>query len=260
MAAKRLLTGLTLALAMSGSALAQGKTEWSQVQTAADFARFYPKAAADRSISGRAILDCDTTADGTLTGCRTVEETPVGYGFGDAAVKLSGLFRMKPLDAPDRGARRAVVPVIFGFAGQPLPPLGYQPGQGAWLMKVDVKKSAHGARPCPDEGKPAQLCTDHTIAWVRQPTLLATLPALEGVDMEAGGSVLLCDVAADGALTGCLTTPEATPAARNAMLTLASLFIAPKHAQDGAIVAGGQVAIPFDWSKITPLARKLKRP
>jgi TonB family protein len=257
---KRFLTGLILALVVSGPALAQAKTDWSQIPTGADFARYYPKDAADQNISGRAILDCDVNAAGTLTDCRTVEETPVGYGFGDAALKLSGLFRMKPQDPSGPEPRRAVVPVIFGFAGQPLPPRGYQPGQGAWLMKVDVKKSARGARPCPDEGKPAQFCTDHPIAWAKQPSLLATLPALEGVDMDAGGSVLLCDVAKDGTLTGCLTTPEATPVASKAMLTLASLFVAPKRAQDGEVAAGGQVAIPFDWSKITPLARKLKRP
>lgn len=258
MAARRLLVGLILALAATGSAAGQTKTEWSKVPTGADFARFYPKAAADQSISGRAILDCDVNANGWLTDCRAADETPVGYGFGDAAVKLSSLFRMKPDAVPE--PRRAVVPVIFGFAGQPLPANGYQPGQNAWLMKVDVKKGARGARPCPDDGKPAQLCTDHPIAWAKQPSLLAMLPSLQGVDMEAGVSVLLCDVAEDASLTDCLTTQEATPAAARAMLALAPLFIAPRQAQDGEAVAGGQIAIPFDWSKITPLARKLKRP
>lgn len=262
MASKRFLTGLILALAISGPAWAQGKSDWAQTPTGADFARYYPKAAADQGVAGRAILDCDVSAVGSLERCRVVDETPLGYGFGEAALKLTGLFRMNPgvIDLSDPARRRNIVPITFGFAGSPLPATGYQAGQGAWMMKVDVKKGARGARPCPEEGKPEQLCTDHPIAWAKQPSLQATLPALDGVDMEAGSSVLLCELADDGALKDCLSTPEATPAARKAMLTLASLFVAPQHAQDGVAVAGGQIAIPFDWSKITPLARNLKRP
>jgi len=168
---------------------------------------------------------------------------------------------MDPLTVPPEPERRRLVtPMTFGLPDRPLPELGYQAGQNAWMMKVDVKKGSRGARPCPEEGKPAQLCTDHPIAWAKQPSLQATLPALDGVDMEAGTSVLLCESTNDGTLAKCLTTPEATPAARKAMLALAPLFVAPQRAQDGVVVAGGQVAIPFDWSKITPLARKLKRP
>ncbi|UAL10596.1 energy transducer TonB [Caulobacter segnis] len=262
MVAKKVLVGLMLALAVSGPAWAQAKSDWAQTPTGADFVRYYPKVAADQGVAGRAILDCDVTAAGSLERCRVVEETPLGYGFGEAALKLTGLFRMnaKSVDPSDPARRRNIVPIIFGFAGSPLPAQGYLVGQGAWMMKAGVKKGARGARPCPEEGKPEQLCTDHAIVWAKQPSLQDTLPALDGVDMDAGTSVLLCEPAADGTLTGCLTTPEATPAARKAMLALASLFVAPRRAQDGDAIAGGQVAIPFDWSKITPLARKLKRP
>lgn len=256
------LAGLVLALATSTSALAQAKTDWARHPTGADFARYYPKTAADRSIPGRAILDCDVDAAGALEHCRVVEETPLDHGFGDAALKLSGLFKMKPgtFDPSDPARRRSVVPIIFGMAGQPLPAQGHQAGQNAWMMKIDVKKESRGARPCPEQGKPDQLCADHAIAWARQPSLMDTVPALEGVDMDAGTSVLLCEVAAEGALKDCGATPEATPAARKAMLALAPLFVAPQKAVDGEAVAGGMIAIPFDWSKITPLARKLKRP
>lgn len=262
MAPKFFLTGLILSLAVFGSAWAQGKTDWAQTPTGADFVRFYPKRASDQGVSGRAILDCDVSASGFMEQCRVVEETPLGYGFGEAALNLSGRFRMNPkaVDLSDPVHRRGVVPVTFGFAGSPLPAEGYQAGQNAWMMKAGVKKGARGARPCPEEGKPAQLCADHPMAWVKQPTLQDTLPALEGVDMDAGASYLLCEPAPDGTLAGCVTTPEATPVARKAMLALASLFVAPQRAQDGDAIAGGQIVIPFDWSKITPLARKLKRP
>ena len=261
MTAGKVLTGLMLALVVSGPALAQAKPDWTQSPTGADFERYYPKSAAERSIPGRAILDCDISGAGALEHCRVVEETPVGFEFGEAALKLSGLFRMSPVSIPiDPDHRRSIVPVIFGMAGRPLPAQGYQAGQNAWMMKIDVKKGSRGARPCPEEGKPGQLCSDHPIAWAKQPLLQETLPALEGIDMEAGRSVLLCEVGADGTLNACNTTPEATPTARKAMLALAPLFVAPQKAADGDSVAGGMIVIPFDWSKITPLARNLKRP
>lgn len=262
MVSRKLLVGLTLVLAVSGQARAQGQSKWAQAPTGADFQRYYPKIAADRELPGRAILDCDVNAAGGLEHCRVVEETPQGDGFGEAALNLSSLFRMKPgsFDLLDPSGRRAIVPVVFGIAGKPLPEQGHMAGQNAWMMKIDVKKGSRGARPCPEEGKPGQLCSDHPIAWAKQPTLQETLPALEGVDMEVGRSVLLCEVGADGALNDCGATPEATPAARKAMLALASMFVAPQKATDGDPVAGGMVVIPFDWSKITPLARKLKRP
>lgn len=262
MTATKFLAGLTLALALSGPVLAQARMEWAESPSGADFERYYPKAAADQGLAGRSILDCDVDDAGSLTGCRVVEETPPGYGFADAALMLARHFRMnlKSVDPSDPRRRRSVVPVTFGFSGSALPATGYQAGQGAWLMKPGVKKGARGARPCPEENNPAQLCTDHPMAWVRQPTLMATLPFLDSVDMDALTSVLLCEAANDGTLRACLTTPEATPVARNAMLSLAPLFVAPKRALDGEVLAGGQVAIPFDWAKITPLARKLKRP
>jgi hypothetical protein len=89
---------------------------------------------------------------------------------------------------------------------------------------------------------------------------METLPTLEEVDMESGVSVLLCAVAADGALNDCGATPEATTAARKAMPDLTTQFIAPSRAVDGHLVSEGVIAIPFDWSKITPVVRKLKRP
>lgn len=262
MMSRKLLVGLMAALATSGRAWAEGKSNWTQAPTGADFQRYYPKIAADREIPGRAILDCDVNAAGGLEHCRVVEETPQGYGFGEAALGLSGLFRMNPgsVDLSDPARRRAVVPIIFGMAGKPLPEQGHVAGQNAWMMKIGVKKGSRGARPCPEEGKPDQVCSDHPIAWAKQPSLQETLPALEGVDMEAGRSVLLCEVDANGALKDCGATPEATPVARKAMLALAPLFVAPAKAADGDAVAGGMIVIPFDWSKITPLARNLKRP
>lgn len=47
-------------------------------------------------VEGRATISCTVTARGTLEGCSVVSEDPQDYGFGDATLKASKLFKMKP--------------------------------------------------------------------------------------------------------------------------------------------------------------------
>ena len=42
------------------------------------------------------VIACDVRADGTLATCEIIEETPLSYGFGQAALKLSSLYQMEP--------------------------------------------------------------------------------------------------------------------------------------------------------------------
>lgn len=257
----RLLVAAVLSLALTASVSAQTKMEWRQKPTGADVLRFYPKAAAAKGVSGRAILDCDVGAAGLLEHCRVADESPVGQGFGDAALRLSTIFRLEPTSVPSEvGRRRLVTPVIFALPGRPLPDGGFRAGEGAWLMKIGVDKGGVGARPCPAQGQPDQLCSDHPVVWVKAPSLMDTLPLLNDVDMEAGASVMLCGVGDDGALKACGVTHEATPTARRAMLSLAPMFVAPPRAADGQVVGDGMIVIRFDWSQITPVVRKLRRP
>lgn len=58
-----------------------------------DMIRYYPAAAARANISGRAVLDCLVQAGGLLGDCKVVSETPLGWNFGEAALKMSVLFR-----------------------------------------------------------------------------------------------------------------------------------------------------------------------
>ena len=250
-----------LSLALTASVSAQPKIEWRQRPTGADVLRFYPKAASAKGVSGRAILDCDISTAGLLEHCRVADESPIGQGFGDAALQLSTIFRIEPTSVPSQlERRRLVTPVIFALPGRPQPEGGFRAGDGAWLMKIGVDKGSVGARSCPAQDKPDQLCSDHQIVWAKAPSLMDTLPALDGVDMETGVSVMLCGVGGDGALKECGVTREATPAARTAMLSLAPMFVAPPRAADGQVVGDGMIAMRFDWSKITPVVRKLRRP
>jgi protein TonB len=69
---------------------------WARMPSGDQMARAYPSRAIDQNVSGLATLRCQVTANGGLTGCAVVSETPGGYNFGRAAVSLSRYFRMNP--------------------------------------------------------------------------------------------------------------------------------------------------------------------
>ncbi|MFI4974459.1 MAG: energy transducer TonB [Caulobacterales bacterium] len=57
---------------------------------------YYPQAADYGGLSGKATVECHVTLEGKAEDCVVKAETPSGHGFGAAAVKLAGLYKLKP--------------------------------------------------------------------------------------------------------------------------------------------------------------------
>lgn len=84
--------------------------------TLAEVRREHPPAALSARQSGRAEISCEIGLDERLSDCRLLRETPAGMGFGEAALRSSGYFRVRP---PSRGGepqagQRGVFGVEFG--------------------------------------------------------------------------------------------------------------------------------------------------
>ncbi|MGE0530126.1 MAG: energy transducer TonB [Hyphomonadaceae bacterium] len=60
-----------------------------------DLARYYPARALARELPGVVSLDCLVDLNGALH-CSVLSETPIGWGFGDAALRISRDYRMVP--------------------------------------------------------------------------------------------------------------------------------------------------------------------
>jgi TonB family protein len=71
--------------------------DWMRRPSAEDLARYYPDRASRMSIEGTAIISCSVDGRGLLEDCSVVSENPPEAGFGDATLKASKLFRMRPL-------------------------------------------------------------------------------------------------------------------------------------------------------------------
>lgn len=66
---------------------------WLQRPSGLD--RYYPRRAREAGTEGAAQLDCLVTPVGALE-CRVISESPVGWGFGAAALRMSRDYRMAP--------------------------------------------------------------------------------------------------------------------------------------------------------------------
>lgn len=93
------------------------RPDWSRKPNGDDMARYYPDRAQRLEIEGKATIRCTVTAKGLLQGCEVLSESPADAGFGDAALKLSKLFKMKPKTqdgAPVDGGE-VTIPIVFNL-------------------------------------------------------------------------------------------------------------------------------------------------
>jgi protein TonB len=70
--------------------------DWTSRPNADDLAKYYPDRAQRTNTTGRAVISCTVTEKGSLTGCSVSSEEPSDQGFGDAALKMAHLFKMRP--------------------------------------------------------------------------------------------------------------------------------------------------------------------
>lgn len=92
---------------------------WIAKPTGSEFAGAYPANAAHAEMSGRAVISCAITTEGALSACEVVSESPPGWGFGAAALKVAPYFRMSPAtpDGQPVAGRRIRVPMRWMLAG-----------------------------------------------------------------------------------------------------------------------------------------------
>lgn len=122
-----LVAGAALLLIAAAPVLAPGTEAdrdpgWLVKPDGAMVARFYPERAQRMEGEGRAALVCTVALDTRLHDCRVQSESPTGYGFGEAALKMADEMRMAPAIRNGVPVKALVrVPLAFVMP-QPEPP------------------------------------------------------------------------------------------------------------------------------------------
>lgn len=96
----------------------ENSPDWLRLPSDGEVAAAYPTAARRARVAGQALLDCALDGEGRLTGCKVAQETPAGYGFGQAALSLSVRFQMTPLYPDGRSVAGARVSVPISFTAR----------------------------------------------------------------------------------------------------------------------------------------------
>lgn len=87
---------------------------WVREPNSRDFARHFPRRALDQGQSGRVTLDCVIAGNGRLD-CSVAQESPSGYGFGEAALSISRNARVRSTlpDGSPAAGRHLRLPLSF---------------------------------------------------------------------------------------------------------------------------------------------------
>lgn len=89
--------------------------DWGRRARGEDIARYYPDLAQRMNVEGKASVLCQVAAEGRLSNCFVAEQTPPGMGFGEATLRLSQLFTVKPVSLDGQSTAGAWVKLKLSF-------------------------------------------------------------------------------------------------------------------------------------------------
>jgi hypothetical protein len=159
------------------------KAHFERTPSADQLEYYFPMSAQISKVEGAAMIACNVTVDHLLEDCKVTFEDPVGFGFGDAALKISRLFRVAP-------------ETVDGVASQ----------NSSFSTRISFKLP-------PDQSLRSFSVGQYVnyVPWVAEPTSEQITAAYPSSATGPGMATLACRVRPDGALDDCHLATEAPP-------------------------------------------------
>lgn len=211
----------------STSSLVYSHLPWKKAPTYSEVLAAYPAKARAEKVGGIASLDCKIGKDGGLAQCRTLKESPKGYGFLGAAKDLAPLFVTPTATSKGESivGSRAHLTVTFAAAAL--------------------------ESPYPVIGRPK---------WIAVPAindLAAVVPAkAKAAKVYKARVVMDCRVVADGKVDACAVESE-DPSDLGygaAAIQLSPYFRLAVWTEEGLPTVGGKVTIPLRFDLESAMA------
>lgn len=194
--------------------------QWRTAPTYAEVAAAYPGKAREKQIGGRATLSCSFKAGGRIGSCDAVAEEPKGHGFAAAAKSLTKSFTGPAALADGRSTLGMAAQIPFTFAVEMLAPDKRVMGKPQW-------------RAMPSGAEFAKV---YPVAAVQ-------------AGVHSARVVMLCEVGAEGRLTGCSVETEDPKGLGfdQAALALAGSFQLKTWTPEGLPAIGGKIRLPIRY-------------
>jgi TonB family protein len=242
--------------------------DWASMPTGDQLAALFPDTAHAERASGHATMRCEVKADGTLTSCVIVSETPKGMGFGTATLRAASYFRAHPemTDGRPIAGHTVTIPIAWRLPGSDLPPqtsaprttravddgLQGQVGDGAKLilaLKPGVTQADVGqVFDCPSAADKTRKCLARAAPWLGRPSNAQAWEVINRRRLLAPGVTSLgCRIGDDGALVDCKVVGTATPDQEAAMRELTAGLKAAPETWDAIPTHRRVVRVRFDW-------------
>lgn len=91
------------------------RSGWARLPGGDDLGRYYPDRAQRMNVGGASSVICHATGEGVLELCGIESETPADMNFGEATLRLTRLFRLKPVDGDGHPVEGVLIriPVVW---------------------------------------------------------------------------------------------------------------------------------------------------
>jgi TonB family protein len=224
--------------------------DWIERPNGNAFASEYPRRALMAGVSGQAVIRCIVSADGRLSHCVISSESPLGFGFGEATLRIVSHFRMRPAQVDGQAAAGGVVVIPVNWKVEGRSTVG---GLAAFLITLahgDEKKSDTRSVSCPTPNDPKRRCVVHQITLQASPSAEQLGKLLAGNKELRGRSHETCTVGEDGELKNCIANQEATPAQQAGMQALTAGLKVLGESQDRLAIVGARIVVTFDWDEL----------